>query len=81
MFILEAKLCGDKLIFHHEMFFIIFPIVFLPNEIRSYFPPHYVCGEVGPGLISQQLLQILHPVGKQGLSFLSYVTDSLTYVS
>ena len=44
VFILETKLCADILIFHHEMFSIRFPIVFLPNEIRSYFSPHYEWG-------------------------------------
>ena len=56
MFILEAKLFVDIFIRRHEMFSIRFPIVFLPNEIRSYFPRHYMCGEVGPRLKPQQLL-------------------------
>ena len=81
MFILEAKLCGDIFIRHHEMFSMGFPIVFLPNEIRSHFSSHYMCGEVGPRLQPQWLLQTLPSVFESGLTFLSCIRNKKSHVS
>ena len=71
MFILEAELFVEIFISRHEMFSIRFPIVFLANEIRSYFFSYYMCGEVGPRLKPRDyLLQTLQsPVSEVSAFF------------